>query len=280
MDTKIDPVEILYAVGTILGVASVVYFGFAVLEDLSPTTTAVSLLLCFVAFLLAALYVRVDILDTVLYVLSAGSYVVAVAYVFATYDLGEFGFLAILAGSSALFVALGYALNKELLDIDRRKALGGIAVVVFLLIALLAFDVAGAQPTYTHDFNDTVEVPQDVRDTVTVGETTASNPFVLSRRAELPNVQGCVYTPEMEFANVRYEDSPYNLRLAGGGERSFGVVVSPGTFYDREDDDLHEAFADRESVPVEVADECPETADEPKLVIVTDADTETRPDPP
>jgi len=280
MDTEFNPVEILYAVGTLLGVAAVAYFGFAVLEDLSPTTTAVSLFLCFVAFLLAALYASADVLDTVFYVLSAGSYAVAVVYVFATYDLGDVGSLAVLAGSSALFVALGYGLSNDLLGFDGRRAAGGVAVVVVLLVALLAFDVTGAQPTYTNGFNDTVDVPEDARGEVVVGKTTARNPFVLSRRGELPSLTGCVYTPDRGYADVRHNGSPHSLLLAGGGERDFRVVVGSEAFYDRETDELHEAFADRETVPVEVADGCPETTDEPKLVVVTGADGEARPLPP
>jgi len=280
MDTDIDRVKMLYAVGVVLGVVATFYFGFRILESLSPTTTSAVLFLGFVAFLFAGLYVKTETLDTVFYVLSAGSYLVFVAYVLSTYDLGDGGVFVLLAGSSALFVGLGYASSTGRLELDRRTAAGGVAVTLVLIVALLGFDATGGQPTYSHDFNETVDVPEDRRTTVTVGETTARNPFVLSRRAELPSVGGCVYTPETEFTDLSYDESPYSLILAGGETRSFRVVVSASAFYDHETDELHEIFADRDSVPVETADECPDEADEPKLVVVTGGNGEPRPMPP
>lgn len=280
MELKQNRVKILYAVGVLLGVAAAFYFGFRILENLSPTTTSAVLFLGFVAFLFAGLYVEAETLDTVFYALSAGSYLIFVTYVLSSYDLGDGGAFVLLAGSSALFVALGYASSTGRLEVNRRRAAEGVAVVLILVVALLGFDAMGAQPTYSHDFNETADVPDDRRTTVTVGETTAHNPFVLSRKSELPNVGGCVYTPEMEFVDVRHDESPYSLILGGGERRSFRVVVSADAFYDHETGELHEAFADRDSVPVETADECPDEADEPKLVVVTGGDDGSRPVPP
>jgi hypothetical protein len=279
MDTEIDRVRILYAVGVLLGVVAAFYYGFRLLEDLSPTTTSVTLLLAVVALLLAALYVEHDGLDTVFYALSAGSYLVSVAYVLATYDLGDGGVFAVLAGSSALFVALGYALSEDILGIDRRKAAGGIAVVLVLVLALLVFDATGAQPRYSDDFRETVEVPDGIGDRVVVGETVVENPFALSRRADLPSVTGCLYTPERRYASVRRPDTPYSLILAGGGTRSFEVTVGGDAFFDRDGQELRELLPDRETIPVEVAESCPETADEPKLVVVTGEAEQPRPVP-
>lgn len=280
MDTSIDHVKILYAVGVLLGVVAAFYFGFRLLEDLSPTTTSATLFLGFVAFLLSGLYAEHESIDAVFYALSAGSYLVFVAYVLATYDLGDGGVFALLAGSSALFVALGYASSNGALEVERRKAAVGIAVVLVLILAVLVFDAAGAQPTYTEEFRDTVEVPDEVRGQVVVGETTVENPFVLSRRTDLPPVDGCLYTPDKRDVSVVRPDTPYDLLLGGGETRTFNVAVRADAFFDRRSEEIHPTFADRETVPVEVADDCPESTDEPKLVILKDRGTSPRPAPP
>jgi len=267
MENKIDRVKVLYAVGVLLGVAAAFYFGFQLLEDLSPTTTSAVLLLGFVAFFFAGLYVEAETLDTVLYALAAGSYLVFVAYTLARFDLGDGGVFVVLAGSSALFVALGYLSSKGHLEVERRKALVGVAVVLALTVGLLAFDATGAQPTYDYDFDDEVDVPDEMRGETDIGSVTVENPFVLSRVAEAPVMNGCLYTPERETTSVRYDETPRGV-LAGGESRVHGIVVRGEGFYDRDTDELRDAFADRETVPVEVAEDCPEEADEPKLVVV------------
>jgi len=279
MDTEIDPVRILYAVGVLLGVIATFYFGFRLLEDLSPTTTSATLFLGFVVFLFAGLYARNGTLDTVFYALSAGSYLVFVAYVLETYDLGDGGVFALLAGSSALFVALGYASSKGVFEVDRTKAVVGIAVVLVLVVGLLVFDATGAQPGYSQEFRDTVDIPDGIDEQVVVGETVAKNPFVLSRRADPPSVTGCLYTPERRHVSLR-RDVPYSLVLGGGETRGFDVTVAGSSFFDHEDGELTKLMPNREGIPVEVSEACPETADEPKLVVVTGEETTARPVPP
>ncbi len=267
MNAKIDRVKVLYAVGVLLGIIAAFYFGFELLEDLSPTTTSAVLLLGFVAFFFVGLYVETETLDTVLYALAAGAYLVFVAYTLAVFEIGDGGVFVLLAGSSALFVALGYLSSKGRLDIERRRALAVVAVVLALALGLLVFDVTGAQPTYDYDFEDEVDVPDEIRGEEVVGSVTVENPFALSRVAEAPVVDGCIYTPDRETAGVRYDDRTRGV-LGGGESRVHDVIVRGEGFYDHETNELHDAFADRETVPVEVADECPEEADEPKLVVV------------
>lgn len=270
MDLKIDRVKILYIVGVLLGVAAAFYFGFRLLDDLSPTTTSLTLILGFFVFLLAGLYVEVETLDTVFYALGAGSYLVFVFYTISTFELGDGGIFVLLAGSSALFIALGYASSEGLLDIEGRTALVGIAVVLALGLAFLAFDVTGAQPTHTAELEDEIEIP-DLPGEVVVGEVTVENPFALSRTADVPRYGACLYTPERRMAEVR-DRSPHNLLLAGGESRTFELTVGAAKFYDIDSEtderELYEGLRGRDTVPVEQADECPEESDEVKLVVV------------
>lgn len=269
VDTYIDRVKILYAVGVVLGVVATFYFGFRILESLSPTTTSAVLFLGFVVFLFGGLYAEGGSLDTVFYALSAGSYLVFVAYILATYDLGDGGVFALLAGSSALFVGLGYGSSKGVLDTERSRLRLGVAAALLLAVALLGFDATGAQPSYEHDIAGEVDVPESLGSPVVVGATAVENPFVLSRRAELPTLTGCVYTPERRRVSVRHSDAPREVLLAGNERRTYDVTVSASAFFDTETRELRDAFADRGSVPVETADSCPEAADETKLVVAT-----------
>lgn len=267
MDLKIDRVKILYIVGVLLGVIAAFYFGFRLLEDLSPTTTSAVLVLGFVAFLLAGLYVRVETLDTVFYALGAGSYLVFVFYTISTFDLGDGGVFVLLAGSSALFIALGYASSEGHLDFERKRVLVGVAVVAVFGFALLGFDVTGAQPTQTEGFEDEIEIPDLPGETV-VGEVTVENPFALSREAEVPRYDACLYTPEVRRTRLHYTDRTGETVLAGGGSRTFELAVGAQVFYDRETEGLREGLRGRETVPVEREEECPDDSDEVKLVVV------------
>ncbi len=277
MDLKVNRVKVLYIVGVLLGVAAAFYFGFRLLDDLSPTTTSAVLVLGFFVFLFAGLYAEAEILDTVFYALGAGSYVVFVFYTISTFELGDGGIFALLAGSSALFIALGYASSEGILDVERRTALVGVAVVVVFGLTLLAFDATGAQPTYTAEFEDEVEIP-DLPGEAVVGEVTVENSFALSRTADVPNYGACLYTPEARRTNVR-DRSPRNLVLAGGESRAFELTVGAAAFYDldQETEKLYEGLRGRETVPIERAEECPEESDEVKLVVVSDGEREIPP---
>ena len=275
MDLNIGRVKILYIVGVVLGVAAAFYFGFRLLEDLSPTTTSVVLVLGFFVFLLAGLYVRIEILDTVFYALGAGSYLVFVAYTISTFELGDGGVFVLLAGSSALFVTLGYASSQGMLEIERRNALIGAAVVLVLGLALLGFDVTGEQPTHTTEFEQEAEVPPLPGET-TVGEVTVENSFALSRAADVPRYDACLYAPEVRRTRMSYAERTGGLILAGGESRTFELTVGATLFYDRETEELRGGLNETETVSVERAEECPSESDEVKIVVVPEGGPSAR----
>lgn len=266
MELDIDRVTILYGVGVLLGVAAAFYFGFRLLEDLSPTTTAVMLFLGFVVFLVVGATVERAILDTVSYALAAGLYIVFVGYLLVTFQPGDVGMFLLLAGSSAMFIGLGYLAYEERLEVHRRHA--KIAVVVLLLLgaALVVADVLGPQPTTTAEFESSIEVPQG-REATTVGTVTVENEFLLSRSADLPRYGACLYTPEGRLARLRYADRPAgDVLLSGRSSRTFDLVVESGVFYG--EGDRSGELQTVESIPVETAAECPQDAADVRLVVV------------
>ena len=120
---------LLYAVGIVLGVVAIAYFGFQLFDQVSPVTTAVALLAGFLVFLVAGVAVEAELLDVVAYGLAAGCYLVFVAYVLARFDVGDGGTFLLLTASSALFVGLGYLAQKGRLELSRRRAMLAVLVV-------------------------------------------------------------------------------------------------------------------------------------------------------
>lgn len=266
MALAFDQEKVLYAVGILLGVVAVAYFGFQLFDQVSPVTTAALIFAGFVCFLVAGLGFDADTLDIVAYALAAGSYLVFVAYVLSRFDVGDGGTFLLLAGSSALFVGLGYLGQQGRLTLERRQA--GLVVLVVLLaaVALVGVDLVGAQATTSTEFEESVDVP-DRTGSVAVGTLTLENGFFLPRTADAPTFHACVYGPEFRPARLEYEPPRSSSRLGGGETRRHDLLLPGRAFYDG-NGTLREAFQDRETVPVETADECPETEREPSIVVV------------
>lgn len=279
---EIDSSKILYLVGAVLGVATIVYFSAEIIVELSPTLKAAILFLGFFFFLAAAQYSESDLLGLVLYVLAAGSYVVFLGYTVLRFSLGENGVFLLLGVSSALFIGLGYALHEKELGLERRQALGVMAAVVLVAVAATGFDVLGPQPTVDSEFRDSVSL-QDVDspgDRVVVGTVTARNSFVLSRTAELPGLHACLL-PVREIQPLSYRGEggvvSTSMLLGGGEERSFEVSLQATAFFNRSarPPEIDDRYRNLSSLPVEREDECPRSdTGDPRIVVVD------RPTPP
>lgn len=263
MDVELESSEVLYLVGALLGVVAIVYFSAEIIVELSPTLKSVILLLGFVFFFGAAQYAESTLLDAVLYVLAAGSYVVFLGYTVLRFSLGENGVFLLLAASSALFIGLGYALHELRLGLDRRQAIGVMILVVVVVVAGTGFDFLGPQATVDTDFRDTVSVGDvgSPDEQVVIGEVTANNPFVLSRTAELPNLQACLpATGGVQPLSYRGEDAGFvsrNMLLGGGEEKTFRITLQAVAFYNRSSGPprIDERYRNA-SLPVERTDEC------------------------
>lgn len=265
----IDRETFLYAVGVLLGVAAVAYFGFELFDLISPVTTAALLFATFLCLLVVGIGFDVETLDVVAYALAAGCYLVFVAYVFSQFDVGDGGTFLLLAVSSALFIGLGYLSQRGRLDISRGRAKLVVVVVVLVAVALVGVDLVGAQPTTSTSVEDSVDVP-DERESVTVGSVTVANGFFLPRETDVERYGACVYGPDLQPAPIKYDPVVRGGLLGGGESRTYDLVLTGRAFYD-ENGRLREGFESRESVPVERASECPETGDEPKVVVVPES---------
>ncbi len=266
MALGLDREKLLYVVGLLLGVVAVAYFGFQLFDRVSPVTTAALLFAGFVCFLVAGVALEVELVDIVAYALAAGCYLVFVAYVLSRFDVGDGGTFLLLAVSSGLFIALGYLAQRDLLAISRRRATLVVVVVLLAGVALVGVDLVGAQPSTTTEIEDEVEIPGE-RDEVTVGTVTVENRFVLPRETDVPQYFACVYGPEFRPAPLDFEPNRRSGLLWGGENRRYDLVLTGRPFYDA-NGTLREGFQGAESVTVETGTDCPETEQDPKVLVV------------
>lgn len=267
MVPDIRRVHLLYAVGVLLGVITTIYFAFIILEDLSPTVTAILLLLGFVLFGSAGLFTRVERLDLVFYSLAAAAYLIALWYTISRFELDDLAVFLALGLSSALFLGLGYLSHEGYVDIDRRWAGIVIVAVLGIGVVLLGVDLMGAQPTTDIEVQDEIAIPE-LTDDARVGNVTVHNEFFLSRAIDRPTVHACLYAPDRVDAPIRFEERLGNEVVSGGKSVSSGIFVRSRAFYDLENETLREPLQDRETIPVEHRAECPEAVDEVKLVVI------------
>lgn len=278
MDIEFESSKVLYLVGALLGVAAIVYFSMEIIVELSPTLKSATLLLGFVFFFAAAQYADSDPLDAVLYVLAAGSYLVFLGYTVFRFTLGANGVFLLLAASSTLFIALGYALHEKEVGLTGRQAAVAMAAVVAVVVAGAAFDYLGPQATIETEFRDTVSVEsvESPDEQVVVGEAVASNPFVLSRTAELPGLHACLpATGATQPLSYRSDDGfvSRNMLLGGGEERSYRITLQAAAFYNRSSRPprIDERYGNA-SLPVERREECPPSGSgEAGVVVVENA---------
>lgn len=282
MDIELDSSKILYVVGALLGIATIIYFSAEIIVELSPTLKSGILLLGFVFFFTTAQYTHDTLLDLVMYVLSAGSYIVFLAYTIIRFNLSENEVFLLLGASTILFVGLGYALHEKEFRLKRKHARIGMVALVLLTVVGVGFDFLGSQPTVETEFRSDISIEgiDSAENRVTLGEVTVQNSFVLSRTAELPNYHACVLpTNEIQTLSYRAQDDmavSRNMLLSGGEERSFDITMQSVVFYNRSisGPEIHDAYMNVSSIPIEQSGECPAPStvsqDDVRIVIVED----------
>ena len=267
MDLEFDEAKLLYGLGALFGVGALLYFARDLVFELSVAVKSLLLLLGFVGFFAAANAIERPTLDTVLYVLSGGAYVVFLGYTLARYDVGDTGTFLALGASSALFVGLGYLLRERSASLSwgqARYVLVGVAAAATLLVVV---DLLGGGIVYTAALDEQVAAGGDDH-RVVVGTVVARNEFVAARSVSPPTVEACVYDPERRDASGRLESPDPHTHgapdvLGGGDEAEMEIEV----WYDRpEHNETERTFA------VERAGECPDAAsvEEPTIVVVLD----------
>lgn len=267
MDLKMEVGQISYVIGILFGIVTILFFGREVAPNLSPTVKSIILLTAFFAFLVAGSLSRSGILEKILFVLGAVSYIAFLSYTISTFGFGVNEAFLSMVLSSLLFIGIGYLGGREL-GIGKSWKKTVLAGLLIFILGLTSIDVLGAQPTYSlevqEDFNP-AEAYGDGSE-AKIGAVIVKNDFVFSRFADPPKCQACLYTPEKHEVYLSY--SEWGSFLVGGGETR-EVDISVRIAVELGQQGPPEYLEDIGSVPIEVAENCPESAEEPKLVVAT-----------
>lgn len=265
MTYDIDSSHILYGLGAVLGVYTVLYFGLEVILSLSPATKSFMLVAGSAAFFLGAGYLETEKVSNILYGFSGFSYLVFTGYTLLRFDFSSEMTFLFLGGSSALFIYLGYRVSDGGLGFERsdyRKAVTGLVAVAALL---LVFDVLGAQPQHNLDLKETVELESGEN---VVGTYTISNSFLLPRDADPKRYSTCVYAEgerEMRsFSGVEWQESSPNMLYSGDSVAGNLTARVPNVEPRHEEGQQVNISG---TFKVEQRDSCPETVDGKKVVV-------------
>lgn len=271
MDVDVDSAYILYGLGAVLGIISVLYFGQEVLLSLSPTVKSIILFLSFAFFFVSGHYTRTALLDTVLYILSAGAYIIFLGYTIFRFTFSTNQVFVALALSSVLFIGLGYVVREQRFTLPTRAVrftLAGIAVIV---LALVLFDAVSPQATTELELEDMVNAEDAADNDAVIGTFTLRNPFVFSRMVDVPRFSGCLHAPNLEGPMPTFIETrdPGPGLLHGGEVRTVDLtvrfrVIPP----DVERDGLtQDDYRELGEIPIQQMSECPETIDTAMLVV-------------
>lgn len=268
MDFDWHPSYIFYGLGSLLGIAAAVYFGKEIILSLSPTVKSVLLLLGFLLFLAGANYTTTSNSRRALYVFSVTSYLVFLVFTVTKFSFSTNQTFLSLAFSSLLFLLMGYIFRKKGLKINKgqTKLIFSSIGVIFLLLVIL--DVTGPRPSYQLSLRDEVNISSGGQK-VKVGTLGVENDFIFSRNLDLPHYGACVYTPERREVGLlvggRY--GSYGKIIGGHEVLELDLQLNPPRIVGIGEEKTEDPFKDLGTVPVDMAESCPQTSDTKKVVV-------------
>jgi hypothetical protein len=214
--------NILYLFGAFLGVISIIYFGQELILELSPTLESVIIITSSVMFLVGSELIRNSILRTCLFVFSSFSYLSFLLYTFLRFNWGSNQVFLVLAVSSAAFIALGYLKNEKEFKLEKNQARIALGTLIVFLVALSGFDAVGAQPEYSVDLKDSVEVVEG--EEFKFGEAEVRNNFLFSRNTDLRDYEGCLIFSNGNEVERIYSSPDSEGMIAGKTTERFNLT--------------------------------------------------------
>ncbi len=264
MNFEVDPAKILYAVGVLFGIAAVAYFARDIVFELSITVRALLLLLAFIVLLVAALAAARKTFVFVFAVLAAAAYLAFVVYTLSRFDVGANGTFLVLLVSAGLFLGLGYLVRERNFNPSPTSARFAVVAVILVAVALVGGDAVASEVTYEIGLDEQASVGD--RGEVVVGTVTIENQFVFREPIDRPQALACIYVPAMDEYDMRPQ--PVNYRV--GDDRVPDSIAGAGTMTATMTVRLtdEEAATIDGPLPIERAEECPDAADTPRIVVV------------
>lgn len=262
MDVDIGKSELLYTGSSILTAIAVIIFTTGD-STLSPVTKIGIMGLLSAFFLVFGTYVPKRLETMLLYGLAAFTYIAGALYTVSRFDIGSDGSFLILAASAAVFAGIGHLITQrteEGFALPKNKFMIGAAIILLLGLSLTLFDMNGADVNYSTNLNEEVNLTGS--EPVQIGTVVVQNNFILPQNVDLPRYRGCVYTPERREAMINVENE-YSLDLISGGDvEELDLTLRTPNRHDEEPEELG-------TLPVERANECPNTAEQNKIIVVS-----------
>ena len=276
MALDFDSSNVLYFFGALLGVVTLIYFSQQFVFQLSPTVRILLLGVLSAAFFLSGNYLHSEDLGKFLYILSAGSYIVAVGYGISRFDASQNMVLIILFVSSVLLMSLGHLVNAKKSFMNKKFLKIALIISLTVFLGLVALDVFGGGVERRLELSETVNFTEEGL-SENLGYIEFSNNFLFSREYRVPSLNGCIFYPgELEDgSNVNIMPREFTGRsgILRGGESKETVLDA------RYRQIGVENGVDIGSIPVEFAESCPESYGSKKLFVYFSEEESSIPEP-
>lgn len=266
-----EPQELaLKVLGTITGIATILYFVFATDFGLSPVTT--ELLTVLAAAVLFVWSQRVDDRWTmaVLYLLSSTALLAAGFDVVQAFNLGNSGLFFVLLLATVVTLGGSVVFRDGVQVITPEQGKWILIVLGIFGLLLVGADIATAGTTTSLDTVETVDAPQDAEDReqlrMNAGTVTISNTGLFPRAPDYPQYHACVIgvdTPlDGRTIGTRVQGQYTNSLLWGGS-----TITRDLTLHLPPHDTEEEVLWNTSKFAVEQTDQCPSRADQPTIAI-------------
>lgn len=218
----LDESNILYLFGAFLGIISIIYFGQELILNLSPTMKSAIILTSSLMFLAGSELTRKPVLKACLLVFTSFSYLSLLLYLFLRFNLSSEHIFMVLAASSAAFIALGYIKSEKEFKLEANQAKIGLGTLGILIVALTVFDAVGAQPEYSLNLEDSVEIVGG--EEFKFGEIEVRNDFSFSRNIDLRDFEGCLVFSNGNGVERIYSSPDSEGMIAGKTTERFNLT--------------------------------------------------------
>ncbi len=195
-----------------------------------------------------------------MYVLSAAAYLAFLWYTLSRFAVGADGTFLALVFSACLFLGLGYLLREREFSPPPQTTRYVIVAVALIGVVFLGADLGLSEVEYEISIHD--EAQLDERGEVEIGTITATNQFVFREPIDMPRPLVCAYGFDREVRPVALQTGEGSMPQTVPGGKTVTATITT-----RFNEEEYEAVD--WPIPVETATQCPDDAEAPRLVIVT-----------
>lgn len=245
----VDRSKVLYGGAALLGVLTVVYFGFEYLANLSPFTISFVLFSLFGGLLLVGLN-REGNGESLSYILSFGSYLTGLSYIIDTFEFNSNQTLISLIFSTTLFVLIAYLVTDKEIGISNKDLKKALVVLIVAVSLVSAYDAVSKDIAYDYELVDEVEL----QERITVGVYTVQKNDALPRETESKSLGFCIYNEQKK--EVARTSDHFGSGMLGFGQQTKEENIELNTRLDR-----LEGLQEGETLEIRsVEGRCPEEA--------------------